>query len=136
MSRAIFINDNSGTITSVSKDKTKIKILLDKGGTVTARNEGFEKGDKVCFILNATQTKIIKVIPKLVADITTSVGSSPILRAAIEEQPDDLEQDFDEYKFYDEEITIEEEDDESRNETTGDGNERSGKAKFIISDSS
>jgi len=139
LNRAVFINDNNGTIIGVSKDKTNIKILLSKGGIVKARNEGFEKGDNVCFILNATKTKIIKVIPKLVADVTAIIGSDPILRAATEEQPDDLEQDFDEYEFYDEEITIEEEreeNNESRGKITREGNERTREAEFIISDSS
>jgi len=132
----MFINDNNGTIIDVSKDKTNIKILLSKGGIVTAKNEGFEKGDNVCFILNATRTKITKVIPKLVADVTAVLGSDPILRAAIEEEPDDLEQDFDEYEFYDEEIIIEEEDDESGSEATGDADERKGKTEFTFSDGS
>ena len=138
MSKAMFINDNNGTVTSVSKDKTKVKILLPKGGIVTARNEGFEKGDKVCFILNAARTKIIKVIPKLVADITVIVGSNPILRASIDEQPDDIEEDFDEHKFYDEEITIEEEDEEneSGSETIRERNEGEREAEFVISDGS
>jgi hypothetical protein len=82
LSKASLINDNSGTILSVSKDKTNIKILLPKGGIVKARNEGFEKGDEVCFIINAAKTKIIKVIPKLIADATATLGSSQILRAA------------------------------------------------------
>jgi len=132
----MFINDNNGTIISVSEDKTNIKILLSKGGIATARNEGFEKGDSVCFILNATRTKIVKVIPKLVADVAAAIGSDPLLRAATEEEPDDLEQDFDEYEFYDEEIIIEEEDDESRSEITGEGNERTREIKFTFGDSS
>jgi len=132
----MFINDSGGTIISVSKDKTKIKILLDKGGTITARNEGFEKGDQVYFILNAIRTKIIKVIPKIVADATVAIGSNPILRAATEERPDDLEEDFDEYEFYDEDITIEEEEDEPGSETIREGNERKREAKFTISDGS
>ena len=136
MGRAILINDNSGTVISVSKDKTSIKILLNKGGTVTARNEGFEKGEKVCFILNAMKNKIIKVMPKLAADITVLIGSDPILRASIEEQPDDIEEDFDEYKFYNEEIILEEEDYECGSKATGKGNEREREAKFIISDGS
>jgi len=133
----MFINDNGGTIVSVSKDKTKIKILLDKGSTITARNEGFEKGEKVYFILNATRNKIVKIIPKLVADATVAIGSNPIFRAATEERPDDLEEDFDEYEFYDEDITIEEEDDyESGSETIREGNEREREAEFTISDGS
>ena len=139
MSQAIFINDNSGTIISVSKDKTKVKILLTKGGIVTARNEGFDKGDKVCFILNAMRTKIIKVIPQLIADITAAVSSDPILIASIDEQPDNIEEDeenFDEHEFYNEEITIEEEEDEFRNKVTREGDEGEGEAEFVISDGS
>ena len=138
MSKAIFINDNDGTIISVSKDKTSIKILLDKGGIITARNEGFEKGEKVCFILNAIRTKIIKVIPKLVADITTISNSDPLLRASTEEQPEDLEEDLDEYKFYNNDIVIEEEEEEyeSRSKTIRNTDEREGETKFIISDGS
>ena len=132
----MFINDNNGTIISVSKDKTNVKILLSKGGIATARNEGFEKGENVCFILNATRTKIVKVIPKLVADVAAVIGSDPLFRAATEEQPDDLEQDSDEYELYDEEIVIKEEDDESRGEITGEGNERAREIEFTFGDSS
>ena len=99
MGKAIFINDNGGTIINVSKNKTKIKILLTKGGIVIARNEGFDKGDKVCFILNAMRTKIIKVIPQLIANVTVAVGSNPTLRSSMDEQPDNIEDDFDEYRF-------------------------------------
>ena len=136
MSKAIFINDNSGTVINVSKNKTKIKILLTKGGIVIARNEGFDKGDKVCFILNAMRTKIIKVIPQLIADVTTAIGSNPTLRSSMDKQPDDIEDDFDEYEFYDEEIIIEEEDDGSRSEITRERDEGKGEAEFIISDGS
>ena len=134
MNQVILINDNKGIVTNVSKDKTKIKILLPKGGIVTARNEGFEKGDQVCFILNATRTKIVKVIPKLVADITVMVGSNPILGASIEEQPEDLDQDFDEYEFYDENIIIEKEENGPRSKINGNTNERKRETKFTISD--
>jgi len=136
LSRAIFINDNGGTVINVSKNKTKIKILLTKGGIVIARNEGFDKGDKVCFILNAMRTKIIKVIPQLIADVTTAIGSNPTLRSSMDKQPDNIEDDFDEYEFYDEEIIIEEEDDESRSEITRERDEGEGEAEFIISDGS
>jgi hypothetical protein len=129
------INDNKGTIINISKDKTKIKILLLKGGTVTARNEGFEKGDKVCFILNAAKTEIVKVIPKLIADVTEVIGSNPILGASTEEQPEDLDQNFDEYEYYDEEITIEEEENNgSKGKTTRNTDERERETEFTLSD--
>ena len=136
MRQAVFINDNRGTIINVSKDKTKIKILLLKGGTVKARNEGFEKGDQVCFTVNAAKTKIIKVIPKIVADVTAVIGLNPALRAATEEQPEDLEQDFDEHEYYDEETIIEEDEDESRSEATRDADEGERKTKFTFSNGS
>lgn len=136
MSKAAFINDNKGIVINVSKDKTKIKVLLPKGGIVKARNEGFEKGDEVCFIINATKTKIVKVIPKLIADVTTTLGSSQILRAAAEEQPEDLDQDFDEHEFFDEEITIEEDVNEPRDKTTGNADEREGEAEFTLGNGS
>ena len=136
MSKAAFINDNEGIIINVSKDKTKIKVLLPKGGIVKARNEGFEKDDEVCFIINATKTKIIKVIPKLIADATAALGSSQILRAATEEQPEDLDQDFDEHEFFDEEITIEEDENGSKDKTTGNADEREGEAEFTLGNGS
>jgi len=138
LSEAIFINDKSGTVLSVSKDKTSIKVLLPKGGIVKVRNEGFEKGEQVCLIANAAKTKIVKVIPKLIADMTATLGSNPVLRAATEEQPEDLDQDFDEYEYYGEDIVIEEEEeeDESRGKIIREGNEREGEAKFTFSDDS
>lgn len=138
MSEAIFINDKSGTILSVSKDKTSIKVLLPKGGIVKVRNEGFEKGEQVCLIANATKTKIVKVVPKLIADMTAALGSDPILKAATEEQPEDLEQDFDEYEYYGEDIIIEEEEEEhgSTGKTIRDGDEGEREAEFTLSDGS
>jgi len=138
LSEAIFINDKSGTILSVSKDKTSIKVLLPKGGIVKVRNEGFEKGEQVCLIANATKTKIVKVVPKLIADMTAALGSDPILKAATEEQPEDLEQDFDEYEYYGEDIIIEEEEEEhgSTGKTIRDGDEGEREAEFTLSDGS
>jgi len=138
LSEAIFINDKSGTILSVSKDKTSIKVLLPKGGIVKVRNEGFEKGEQVCLIANATKTKIVKVVPKLIADMTAALGSDPILKAATEEQPEDLEQDFDEYEYYGEDIIIEEGEEEhgSTGKTIRDGDEGEREAEFTLSDGS
>jgi len=138
LSEAIFINDKSGTILSVSKDKTSIKVLLPKGGIVKVRNEGFEKGEQVCLIANATKTKIVKVVPKLIADMTAALGSDPILKAATEEQPEDLEQDFDEYEYYGEDIIIEEEEEEygSTGKTIRNGDEGEREAEFTLSDGS
>jgi len=113
-------NENEAIVQSVSKDKTKITLLLPRGGLVKAKNEGFEVGDNVCFLLDSSQKKITKVLPKLVADVTVAVGSDPIMRAALHEAPDPEELDMAEWEFEkeDEPIKAKEKgyDDEGTNE--------------------
>ena len=96
------INDHEAIVQSVSDDKTEITLLLPRGGTAKAKNEGFEVGDNVCFILDPSNKIITKVLPKLVADITAAVGSDPIIRASLQEAPDPEELDMDEWQFDDE----------------------------------
>lgn len=117
-----FINERRGTVISISKDKTKITILLHKGGKVKAKNEGFGVGDKVCLLLDAAKSRVIRVISALTADVAATVGSDPILQAALEREPHDLEEDFNEHERADETITWEDEDGCDK-ETSGDTDE-------------
>lgn len=132
------INDLKGIIQSISKDKSEITISLPRGGTIKATNEGFEVGDKVCFFLNAAGNKIVKVIPKLVADVTAAVGEDPVLSSSIMERPNEEDEDFDEYKTDDpdETIIIEEEKDGCGDEITINTNERESPIELTICDGS
>jgi len=96
------INDHEAIVQSVSNDKMEITLLLPRGGIAKAKNEGFEVGDNVCFILDPSNKIITKVLPKLVADLTVAVGSDPIMRAALQEAPDPEELDMDGWGFDDE----------------------------------
>lgn len=129
------INERKGTVVSVSKDKAEITILMDKGGRVKAKNEGFGIGDKVCFLLDAAKLRVIKVMSALTADIAVAVGSDPILQAAMEEEPYDLEEDFNEHENADETITWEDENGCSK-ATGGDPDEEQTTAEFNISNGS
>jgi len=132
------INVCKGIVQHISKDKTEITISLPKGGSIKARNEGFEAGDNVCFIMNNAGTKVVKVFPKLVADLTAIVGEDPTLAGSLIERPDnEEEEDFNEYEIDDpnEPIIIEEDYDESRDGTAEDSTKEQNEAKFTISDS-
>jgi len=115
------INDHEAIVQSISDDKTEITLLLPRGGITKAKNEGFEVGDNVCFILDPSNKIITKVLPKLVADLTVAVGSDPIMRAALQEAPDPEELNIDEWQFDDEKEdeplkATEEDHDESKEE--------------------
>ena len=77
------INKNYGIIRQISPDKSRIKIKLPKGGFAEAQNEGFEIGDKVCFVVGPSG-RIIKVILKLVADVIAGVANSPLMQSALQ----------------------------------------------------
>jgi hypothetical protein len=134
------INELKGIVQKVSKDKTQITLSLPKGGKIKARNEGFEIGDQVCFILNSAGTKIIKVLPKLVADITVKSNEDPLLNTSLIERPNEEEaSNFEEYKFEPtDEVIIkdEEEEDECGGEIRTDPNERKIETKFTDCNSS
>lgn len=133
------INDLEAIVQSVSKDKTEITLSLPRGGTIKAPNEGFETGDKVCFFLNPAGNKIIKVIPKLVADVTGAVGEDQMLANSIMERPDEEGEDFDEYEANDLDETIiieEEEEDECGSKITIDTDEGENPVELTICDGS
>jgi len=104
------LNKLQGIVQKVSGDKSEIDLLLPRGGVIKARNEGFEVGDNVCLIVDTVKKKVLKVLPKIIADLTIEIGSDPILQSAIRDAPEELETDFDEYEFEPEEIIIEEDD--------------------------
>ena len=95
------VNRYHGIVEKVSLDKTKVTLRLPKGGLIEAKNEGFEIGNQVCFIMDPLGRKVIKVIPKILADVQVLVGSSPELQGALIEPPEDLrdEEDFGEYEY-------------------------------------
>lgn len=114
------LNKLQGIVQEVSGDKSEISLLLPKGGIIKARNEGFEVGESVCIIVDPIRKKVLKVLPKVIADLTVIIGSNPILQSAIRDIPEELEIDFDEYEFEPEEIIIEE-DDHDKEESNGEG---------------
>lgn len=83
------INANYGVIRSVSHDRARATIRVPRGGTFKCRNEGFEIGQSVCFILDALDQQIIKVLPKEVADMQALMGINPELQDALMEEPED-----------------------------------------------
>jgi len=104
------LNKLQGIVQEVSGDKSEISLLLPRGGIIKAKNEGFEIGDHICIIIDPTKKKVLKILPKIIADLTVIIGSDPILQSAIRDAPEDLEIDFDEYEFEPKEIIIEEDD--------------------------
>jgi hypothetical protein len=77
------INANYGIVRSVSQDRSKITIGATRGGTFECHNEGFEIGQTVCFLLDALGRRVIKVLPKWVADLQLYFGSNPELQEAL-----------------------------------------------------
>lgn len=120
------LNEHEAIVQSISSNKLEITLLLPRGGIVKAKNEGFEVGDNVCFILDPSKKKITKVLPKLIADLTTAVGSDPLTRAALQEAPNPEELDMDQWE-------MEEDDDEplKAKEKDHDEGEKEGKYSFI-----
>jgi hypothetical protein len=103
-----YLNNLTGVVNKIFKNKSKIEVLLSKGGKIIANNEGFNIGDEVC--LNITSDGyIIKVISKLVADVTTKVGINHLLETSIREPPLPTEEDDsneNEYEYESEEEII------------------------------
>jgi len=132
------INELEGIVQSISKDKLEITLSLPRGGTLKARNEGFEIGERVCFFMNTAGTKIVKVIPKVVADVAAGIGEDPILASSIVERPDEEDEDFDEYEIEDpdEPLLIEEKDDGYRSTASINSTKRENQAEFTIGDGS
>lgn len=81
------INANYGTVRAVSNDRAHITISSPRGGTFKCRNEGFEIGQAVCFILDALNKTVLKVLPKEVADMQSLMGLNPELQEALQEEP-------------------------------------------------
>ena len=81
------VNANYGVVRSVSADRARITIRSPRGGTFKCRNEGFEIGQAVCFILDALNHRVLKVLPKEVADIQAMMGLNPELQEALAEEP-------------------------------------------------
>jgi len=82
-----WINANYGTVRSVSHDKSTITIVAPRGGKFKCRNEGFEIGQEVCFILDALNRHIVKVLPKEVADMQALLGLNPDLQEVMQDEP-------------------------------------------------
>jgi len=102
-----YLNDLTGVVKRVFKNKSKIEVLLSKGGKIIADNEGFNIGDTVCFNIT-TDGHITKVISKLVADVTTKVGTNHLLETSIREPPIPTEEDdSNDYEYESEETIIE-----------------------------
>lgn len=84
-----WVNANYGTIRSVSRDRTTVKIAAPRGGIFECQNEGFEVGQEVCFILDALNRRIIKILPKNVADAQYLLGLSLDLQEILQDKPID-----------------------------------------------
>jgi len=87
---------NRGVVRRVSPDRTTITIALPRGGRLTCRNEGFEIGEEVCFVLDPARRHVIKVMPRDVAEARSMIAADPILQHAIMEPPTlQFEEDYD-----------------------------------------
>lgn len=106
------VNRYHGIVEKVSPDKTEITLRLPKGGILQARNEGFEVGDQVCFIMDPLGKSVIKVMPKILADVQVLVGSSPELQGVMMKPQEDVraEEEFEEYEYEHTEFDWEDED--------------------------
>ena len=82
-----WINANYGTIRSVSANRERIKIAAPRGGVFECKNEGFEIGQEVCFILDSLNRHVIKVLPKEVADMQALLGLNPDLQEVMQDAP-------------------------------------------------
>jgi hypothetical protein len=78
-----FLNSNYGIVRRISKDRTTITIALPRGGTFEAKNAGFEIGDEVAFLLDSASQRVVKVIPKDVADARMAIAQNETLQQAI-----------------------------------------------------
>ncbi len=78
-----FLNSNYGIVRRVSKNRETITIGRPRGGTFKAKNAGFEIGDEVAFVLDPTSRKVIRIIPKDVADAKIAISQDPALQQAI-----------------------------------------------------
>ena len=110
------VNANYGVVRSVSSDRSKITIHSPRGGTFKCRNEGFEIGQPVCFILDALGRKIKKVLPKEVADMQALMGLNPELQEALAEEPEP-----ETVIINDDPELLEDINDETINDVTGEG---------------
>jgi len=88
------INANYGTVRAVSGDRTQIRISSPRGGDFWCRNEGFEVGQAVCYILDTLNRQVRKVLPKEVADMQFIMGLNPELQEALQEEPEEETLDF------------------------------------------
>lgn len=87
--RPSFLNTNVATVTRLLDGGQRVELRLPKGGRTSARNQGFEVGDVVCFTLDATQTRIISILPKEVADLKVAIAQDDALQSALMEYDDD-----------------------------------------------
>lgn len=82
------LNNITGVVNRILKNKSRIEIVLSKGSKIIANNEGFDIGDVVC--IDATlDGHIVKIRSKLVADVTTKVGTDHLLESSIQEFPEE-----------------------------------------------
>jgi hypothetical protein len=107
------INDIHGIVKTVSKDKTQIVIDFPAGGSIIAKNEGFNVGDKVCLITSSIG-KILRVIPRDIADLINTMGTHPMIKAAMVPPPENVETEIESEDILEEitQYTEEEEDDD------------------------
>ena len=82
-----WVNANYGTVRSVSANKARVKIAAPRGGIFECKNEGFEVGQSVCFILDSLNRHIIKVLPKEVADMQAYLGLNQQLQEVLQDAP-------------------------------------------------
>jgi len=92
-----FINDFHGIVWA--EKNGKIEIQLPRGGKILApKTTDIHIGDNVTFLMDTSNRKIIKVIPKEKADAVVKRGSNHFFDTALRNPPPKKE-DYDE-KYY------------------------------------
>jgi len=86
---------NYGVVRGVSTDSAEITVAMPRGGEFRCKNNGFEIGQPVCFLLDTLGARVIKIWPKEIAALQEYLGSCPELQEAIaaDELAEPLEED-------------------------------------------
>lgn len=93
------VNSLHGIVWAIREDT--LKIALPKGGFILGpKTPGIRAGDAVAFLMDATDKKVIKVMPKEEADESVKRGSNHIYDSSVREPPLEEEDEYGENAGY------------------------------------
>ncbi len=82
----ISTNGNRGLISKIVDDGRTVIIDLPKGGSIRAPNMGaFEVGDEVAFTLDATERRVVVVMPIEMANWYKAMGENELIQLSLKE---------------------------------------------------